>query len=390
MTSKLHFALLLLLSNYKKHRAVFGMSTLLIALVASVMFMTTSLKHQALEILKEQADITLQRFEAGRVLPTPKEWLDTVWEIDGVSHAEGRIYGEHFYEPKENYFMIIGVDPYAPQVAKNLHNLIEDLNISEFLEGQKMIIGSGVKEFFDEYAYKRYYTFRPPDRSKERVYIYKVLPKESALVSADAIVMKKSLARKILGIEEGYYSDIVLNIANKDERETVYEKLVLEHFNSRIITKEDIAKHFEHLFNYKGGFFLVLYLVTLTTFFLILYQRYSMIRSEDVKEIAILRLVGWRISHLVWLKLFENFVIALFAYVWGVILALVFVYILGAPLLRAIFFGYANLSNNAPFYLTLKSGDLVLLFFIFVVPFLLAILFPLWRVATQEASEVLR
>ena len=44
------------------------------------------------------------------------------------------------------------------------------------------------------------------------------------------------------------------------------------------------------------------------TFILVLYQRYSMISSNDKREIGILKAVGWSIKDIIKLKIIENFI----------------------------------------------------------------------------------
>ncbi len=389
MLNKLNFLLILLITYKKKHLSIFFISTLLIALVGSVVFLTSSIKQDIYSTLDAQADFTIQRFKAGKVLNTPQTWIDEFLEINGVSNAQGRVYGMHFYEPNETYFMIVGVDFYDEQMVKNLKSLVENIDIDKFLERKNMIIGAGIKEFLDEYHYFDYYTFRPPDRSKEKVYIYEQMNNVSDIVSNDIVIMDIELARTILGVQEGYVTDIILKTPNKEELETINTKLRISHFNMRIIQKNDIKNHYENLYNYKGGIFLVLYIIVLITFLLILYQRYSMVKAVDAKEIAILRLTGWKIDEIVWFKMFENFIVIVSAYIIGIFLAYFFVYGLDAPLLKHIFLGYDNLSNNTTFSPNISSKELVVIFLMFVVPFIVTIVVPVWRISVKEVSEVL-
>ena len=390
MLNRLHFLLILLVTYRKKHLSIFFISTLLIALVSSVVFLTNSIKYDIYTTLDAQADFTLQRYESGKVLNTPTEWIDEFLELDGVTKVEGRVYGTYYYEMNEHHFMIVGVDFYDSEIVKNIKSVVDTIDIDKFLERKNMIIGSGVKAFLDKYHYFDYYIFRPPDRGKEKVYIYDSFDNSSDIVSSDVIIMDIEVARKILGIEDGYVSDIILNVPNPEERATLYTKLRVSHFNMRIIQKEDIKKHYENLYNYKGGIFLVLYIIVLTTFLLILYQRYSMIKNVDAKEVAILRLTGWKIDEIVVFKLVENFIVILSAYFIGIFLAYFFVYGLDAPLLKHIFLGYDNLSNTTTFSPHISLSELFIIFFIFVVPFILTILIPVWRVSVREISEVMR
>jgi len=390
MLNKLNFLLILLVTQRKKHFAIFVLSTLLIALLSSVIFLSSSIKKDVYTTLEHQADFTLQRYIAGRVLNTPEAWIDEFMQLEGVENASGRIYGMHYYEPAEQYFMIVGLDFYDTQVIQGMKKLVNGIDIDEFLKRKNMIIGSDVKKFFDEYHYFDYYIFRPPDRSIEKLFIYDKFQTQSDIVSSDMIIMDMANARRILGVQEGYVSDIVLETPNKEELETIQLKLKVSHFDMRIIQKSDIKKYYENLYNYKGGVFLALYSIVLITFGLILFQRYSMISSVDAKEVAILRLSGWKIKEVLCFKLMENFIVILSAYFSGIFIAYFYVYFLDAPLLKSIFLGYSNLANSTTFSPSFSLSDLVLIFLIFVLPFLLAILIPLWKVSIQEPTEVIR
>jgi len=389
MLNRFNFLLIILLTYRKKHISIFIISSLLIALVSAVVFLTSSIKKDIYTTLDAQADFTLQRYRAGKVLDTPQEWIDEFLEFNGVSKVEGRIYGMHFYEPSETYFMIVGIDFYDSEIVENIKSLVDSIDIDKFLERKNMIIGAGVKSFLDEYHYFDYYIFRPPDRGKEKVYIYDEFDNSSNIVSNDIVMMDIALARKILGVKEGYVTDIILNVPNPNEREMVFNKLKMSHFNMRVIQKKDIKKHYENLYNYKGGIFLVLYIIVLTTFLLILYQRYSMIKSVDTKEVAILRLSGWQIGEIVQFKMVENFIVIVTAYIVGIFLAYFFVYGLDAPLLKQIFLGYDNLKTEVTFSPNVSFKELVTIFFIFVVPFMITILVPVWRVSVKDVSEVI-
>lgn len=390
MLNKFHFLLILLITYKKKHLSLFLISTLLIALVSSILFISSSIKKDTYSTLAHQADFTIQRYKAGKVLNTPEVWIDEFLEINGVTNAQGRIYGTHYYEPAEQYFLIVGVDFYDTQVSDSIQKLVNNLDTEVFLDKNNMIIGSDVKDFLDEYHFFDYYTFRPPDRSIEKVFIYESFPKESDIVSRDMIIMDKSLARKILGVEEDYVSDIVLSAPNPQEIETINTKLRISHFDMRIIPKQEIQKYYENLFNYKGGVFLVLYIIVLTTFFLILYQRYSMIHNTDAKELAILRQLGWKIKEVVWFKIAENIFIILIAYLLGVLLAYLYVYYFDAPILKYIFLGYSNLNTQTTFSPDIAIRDLFLIFLFFVIPFIATIVYPVWKLAIKEPSELIK
>lgn len=383
--------LAVLLYNYRtRHLWIIFISILLVSIISSTLFVSSSIKRDISLTLDSQPDFIVQKYKAGKVLNTPSEWVDEFSQINGIESSTSRVYGMHFYEPSETYFMIVGINFFDNSAIKSLQKIFDKLDVAEFLSRDNMIIGSGVKELFDYYEYKDSYSFRPPDRSIKKVYFHSEFPRDTQMITNDMVIMDIDLAREILGLEDDEVTDIAIEVPNPLELDTVKIKLIVSHFNMRIIAKEDISKYYENLFNYKGGVFLALYLISLITFLLILYQRYSTVVHSDAKEIAILRLSGWKISDVIWLKLSENFIISVSSYMIGVLVAYFYVYILGAPLIKEIFLGFNNLSNSVAFSPSIDVASLVLIFLIFVIPFMLVILIPVWRVAISEPYEVLR
>jgi ABC-type antimicrobial peptide transport system permease subunit len=122
-------------------------------------------------------------------------------------------------------------------------------------------------------------------------------------------------------------TDITFNVPNDAEWDNIVAKLHLLFYDVRVVEKREVRKAYENLYNYKGGLFLILYLITIVTFMLILYQRYSMVYSSERKEIGILRAVGWSIKDVLKLKFYETVVVVLVSFVLGVVLAYLYVFI---------------------------------------------------------------
>ncbi len=386
----LNFLFLLIFKHKSKHIPVFFISIILVFIISSVIFIKTALKHDTLTTLEVQSDFTVQKISSGVGVDTPENWADEFLEIQGITNVNQRVYGKYWYEPNEKYFFIIGIDLFEEQTAKDLQNIVKNIDITKFLSKNFMIIGEGVRRHFDDYKYTNYYNFRPPDRSINKIFIYDVLPKELNTISNDVVFMKKSLAKEILGIEDDECTDIVLNAPNSLEHDIIKTKLILKHFNMRIVKKDDIKKAYENLFNYKGGIFLIFYLIALITFALILYQRYTMISSVDKKEIGILKAVGWSIKDIIFLKLSENFIVAIFAFLIGFIFAFIFVFILNAPILIDIFLGSENLAHQVLLEPYISINTFFMLFVFFVVPFISSILIPVWKIAILDITKSIK
>ncbi len=75
------------------------------------------------------------------------------------------------------------------------------------------------------------------------------------------MVMPIDLARKILGYADDEVSDITFNVPNPDEWYMMTDKVSALHYDLRVVNKNDVQKSYENLYNYKGGLFLILFLV---------------------------------------------------------------------------------------------------------------------------------
>ena len=385
----LHFLTLLLFKQKGKHIGAILISVIIIFLLSSVLFISSSLQDTLLGTLESQSDFTVSRVQAGKAANTPVEWVDKVLEINGISKVAPRVYGRYFFAPREESFLVVGVDFFDEQSSKELRSLVKDLDLKSFLSTDSMLVGEGVKTFLKEHYYKEYFSFKTPQGSFKKVKIHQTLPSQTNLIANDMIIIPIDLAREIFGLGEDEVTDITFNVPNDAEWDNIIGKLHLLFYDVRVVEKREIRKAYENLYNYKGGLFLILYLVTMVTFMLILYQRYSMVYSTERKEIGILRAVGWSIKDILKLKFYETAVVVLMSFVLGVVLAYLYVFIWDAPLLSQIFLGGANLPNHIEFVPVLEFGLLGSIFLFYAIPFLAAVLIPAWKIAVTPPKEAM-
>ena len=385
-----NFLFLLLFTHKSKHLAIFFISILIVFLSSSILFISNTLKKEIFTTLENQSDFVIQKINSGKSQYTPISWIEDFKEISGVKNIQQRVYGQYYFMPEDVYFTIVGIDLFEEGSSKNIKELLKVLNISEFLQSDSMIIGNGIKKLFDKYRYTDSYDFKLFNNDLKEIKIFKDLPQKANLVANDLIIMDINLAKEILNIKEDEATDIVLNVPNNLERANVKDQLILKHSNTRILQKENLKKEYENMFNYKGGIFLILFIVVILTFTLILYQRYSMISLGDKKEIGILKAVGWSIKDILKLKIMENFIVAFMAFIIGIILSYIFVFILNAPILKNVFIGSQNLQNDFIFNANIQIDSLITLFLFFMIPFLSAVLIPVWKVAIIDSTQSMK
>lgn len=385
-----NFIFLLLVKHKSKHFAIFLISIFIVFLTSSILFIKNSLQKEISQALENQSDFIVQKTIANKIKDIDISLIDEFYEINGVSKVTQRVYGQYYFMPENVYFTIIGIDFFEETTNKDLKELLNFLNISKFLEKDSMIIGNGVKKVLDKYAYFDSYDFKLENENSKNIKIFKDLPKEANLIANDLIIMDINIAKKILDIKLDFATDIVLDVPNPLERQNVKEQILLKESNIRILQKDELKKEYENMFNYKGGIFLILFIVVIFTFILVLYQRYSMISSNDKREIGILKAVGWSIKDIIKLKIIENFIVAFMAFLIGVIFAYIFVFILQAPILKNIFIGFSNIKNDFILNQNIKISNLITLFLFFMVPFLSAVLIPVWKIAVIDATKSMK
>jgi ABC-type lipoprotein release transport system permease subunit len=283
-------------------------------------------------------------------------------------------------------FILFGIDEfenqYNPTFATIVHN--DELNSSS------MLIGEGVKKIMQKSYYNSYFNFITPQSQLKKIFIAGTFKAVTALESQDMIVLDKNTLRDIFGYKSSEATDIIVRVENSKEVASVVLKIQNLFPTYKVLARKDMQVHLENQFNSKSFFFLMLFTISLFTFFMIVYDKSSGLSSEEKKEIGVLKAIGWRVEDVLRARLYENFIISFFSYILGIILALFYVYILNAPFIKNIFLAYndAGITIKLPFVLDYET--LLLLFLLSVPVYIFATIIPSWKVATLDADEVIR
>jgi len=384
-----YFLTLGLFKERKKHIGVVAISLIILFLLSSVLFISSSIRHSLGVTLEQQPDFVIQRIQGGERVNAPLEWIDELLEIYGAHSVTARVYGRYFFRAKRDSFLIIGVDFMDEQSHQALQSIMDETDLQRFLAHDNMLVGAGVSDYLQSHFYPKHYSFMTPTGESKKVNTFKTLPSQANLMTNDMIIMPIDLAREILGVAEDSVTDIALNVPNDDEWDNIADKISALHYDLRVVTKQDIQKAYANLYNYKGGVFLILFLIAIVTFVLILYQRYAMVYSSERRHIGLLRALGWSIRDVLKLKFLETIVIVAISFVIGVVMAYAFVFVLGAPLLRDLFLGGSNLQNSLTLVPVVDFGVLSSILLIYAVPFVAAVLIPVWKIAVTDPKEAM-
>ena len=115
----------------------------------------------------------------------------------------------------------------------------------------------------------------------------------------------------------------------------------------------------------------------------------GLVYGQRKKEIAILRSIGYAIKDIISLKLIQNVIISVSAYLFSVALAYMYVFVLNAPLLKNIFLG-DNLQSFVTLTPILDFNVLILIFLFMIIPYLAFVIIPSWKIAISDMSEAVK
>jgi len=383
----IEYALNSILRQKTKNFFILFVFTFLTFILSSVFFITNSIKEELNSTVDSLPQIIVQNLKAGKAYDIDVNAVDEILTITGVQSANARVWGYYYFNNAGVNFTVVGIDQYETQYKNSFQKLADTI---EPTDESSMIVGIGVQKTMSQNYYKDYFNFIKPDGTIKKVIIAGVFDADTQLESNDIIVVSKEDAREIFDLSDDKATDIVVTVANPEEIPTIKEKIQLLYPSTRIITNEDLKVSYQNIFDYKSGVFLALFIISLFTFFMIVYDKASGLTSEEKKDIGVLKSLGWTIDDVLKSKFYEAFIISFFAYILGVFFAFGFVYLLQAPLLREIFVGYSQLKTTFELPFVFDFQTLFLVFFLSVPVYIAATIIPSWKVATLEADEVIR
>ncbi len=386
----IEFAINSLLRQKFKNIFILIVLIFLTSLIASIFFISNSIKYELNTTLKTLPQITIQKLKAGRHYDMNLNDVDEILNIAGVTDAIPRVWGYYYFANMGTNFSIIGIDEFENQYKQTLVEATKTNDFTKALDENSMIVGEGVKKALEENYYKKYFNFIKPDGTFKKVNIGGVFKSSTNLESNDTILLPKQIALEIFGMKEDKITDIVVKVANPEEIPTVASKIRIIFPDARVITNKDLEISYQNIFDYKSGMFLALFVVSIFTFFIIVYDKASGISSEEKREIGVLKALGWKIEDVLKEKFYESFIISFLGYIIGILIALSFVYIFNAPLLSNIFTGYSELKTDFELPFLIDYNTLFLIFFLTVPIYIASTIIPSWRSATIETDKVLR
>ncbi|RXJ69136.1 acyl-ACP--UDP-N- acetylglucosamine O-acyltransferase [Halarcobacter ebronensis] len=358
------YSIKLLFKDKMEHFFSFFIFTFIIFILSSVLFVSDSIKYDLLSTIGKKDQITLTNTKSGKYYPLMESHVDEIIQLNGVEDVIGKVDGYYNFAQSQRYIHIVG---------------------DENLDDETMVISKDIQELFKKFKYVEEFNFLTLNGIITEP-ISKVI--NSNILSNNTIFVSFDMARKLLQMSDDEYSYMTVYVPNSDEADFLARKIMDIYPNIKAETNLQREADFRHIFYYKGGIFMILYIVCMLAFFILLKNQVSSMFGDKKREIAVLRSIGFSIKDIIALKFIQNCVVSFSAFIIGISLAYFFVFIFNAPLLKNIFLGEGM--EYLIFTPVIDFRMLSILFMFTVIPFLAFILIPSWRVAIEDLSEIMK
>lgn len=375
------YALTSLLRRKYKSLAIITAFTIVVSALASILLFSRSLQVEASYILDSAPDLVVQRTVGGRHDLIPLQYAEKIKKIPGIGSVIERYWG-YYYDPltKANY---------------TIQGTSGDETTLKMLEGRLPVekgecaIGAGVAEIKKTGIGGELILV---DSSNTGV-LYEVagvFRSDSSLLTNDLIVLHDDVVIDFFGYPEGMATDIAVQVYNKSELQTAATKIKKMLPDSRPITKTEIVRTYEMVFNWRSGMMLTVFSAAVIAFCILSWDKATGISADEKQEIGILKAIGWDTSEVLALKFWEGLIISLTSFLLGTLIGYLHIFFFDAFFLAPVIKGWSVVFPD--FHLTphLDPYLLFTLAFLTVTPYVASTVIPSWKTAVTDPETIMR
>ncbi len=365
-----------------KNLSILLVYTFTVAALASVLLLTQSMRDEAAALLADAPDLTVQRLMAGRHELIPTGLADTIRSIPGVGSVRARYWGYYYDGVTGANFTIMAVDPDAPRRLELLEGSLPsspgEVAVGAGVAATRKLAVGGELVLLDSSNVGRLFE------------VVGVFSSASALLTNDLVVLSHGDVIDFFGFPDGLATDLEVEVNNPNEVQTVAAKVKALDPAARPISRTEIARTYDGVFHWRSGMMLSVFFSALVAFSILAWDKATGISAEEKREIGILKAVGWGTSDVLELKFWEGTAISLTAFILGLNLAMIHVYVFQAPLLMPVVKGWSVLFPSFRLTPAVDFDQILVMGFLTVVPYIASTVIPSWRTAITDPEEVMR
>lgn len=345
---------------------------LIVTVSATALLLTQALSKTAERILAEAPSLVVRKIGPGGWQPieeTPA--VSAALSVAGVLTARPRVWG-----------VVNGPD--GPVTAVGAGPQMAALESTPFrLPGRgEAVVGPGVTGGIEP-------ELLLAGNVKKRFTIIGNFPPRAGIAAHDLVVLHPDDARHLLGLPEGYASDLAVFVYHEEEETAILPELSAAFDGPvRITPRSEAAGYYAAAFARRGGLSFLAIGSTLFSMFLIVW----FITRERISrrhEIGLLKTFGWTTGNIVALQVYRALFIGLPAAALGILASWALVFAPGVQWPGYLLFGW---ETSAPaLYLDTGGAITVLLEItaLVLLPFFAAVLFPALRHAAAAPFDLI-
>ena len=375
------YALSSLLRRKFKSMAILVAYTITVATLASVLFLSHSLKTETTAVLQGVPDLIVQRTIGGRHELIPASYKEEMAKILGIGNIVPRYWG-YYYDAltKANYTLIGSGGETVPM---------------KMLEGKLPVtpdecaVGMGVAHLWGSGQSGQLILVN----SKNIGVLFEVsgiFRAASNLLTNDLVVLTDETLIDFFGYPPGMATDFAVSVPNGSEVQTVAAKIKKMFPDTRPITKRELIRTYDMVFNWRSGMMLTVFSAAVIALCIMAWDKATGISAEEKQEIGILKAIGWDTSDILALKFWEGLIISLTSFLTGVILSYMHVFFFNGFILAAVLKGWSVLFPTFHLTPSFNMFHLLIMGILTVVPYIASTVIPTWKTAITDPDAVMR
>jgi ABC-type lipoprotein release transport system permease subunit len=212
----------------------------------------------------------------------------------------------------------------------------------------------------------------------------------SQLLTNDLVLLPEADLKALFSLPHDRATDLLVEVYNPREVDNLIVKILERLTDTRPISRAEILRTYETLFNWRGGLLLAMALGAVAAFMILAWDKATGLSADERREIGILKAIGWETADVLELRFWEGAALALVAFLAGVTAGYGHVFYFGAELLAPVLKGWSVLFPSFALQPRLEPYTLAVLFLFTVVPYVVATIVPAWQAAVTDPDRVMR
>lgn len=299
---------------------------LIVILSGTALLLTQSLSYTARKMIGHAPSLVVRKVGTAGWEPIPeKPALDSAAAVPGVAEVKARIWG--FAGGPNGAVTVVGA-------AGQTESSASGIGLDHWPMEGEAVIGEGVG------PWEEGNNLQLTGTASLAFKIVGRFPADSAIAVHDVVLLHKIDAMRLLGLPEGFASDLAIHVFNDEEQAAILPELSRAFpWTVRITTRRETAGYYSASFSKRGGLVLIALIPSILALALLV-SYFVRERTGRAHEVGLLKSLGWTTADIVKVQVSRSTFIALPAAALGSLISYVMVFWPGATWPGSFFFGW--------------------------------------------------